>query len=239
MKNLIRGISLILLTISICRAQTVTEELKTLNQNIDGLSHFSVKTTYSVFPNYYSTKAFEVTEGVIKKSGPKYISVLGSITVESNDKYIISVDEDRKHIIVADISKAEKQKNPLYNGLDSLFKRSSDSKLLKLENSINRITLNFSKNPENGIAKMEVYYDSKNYFLNKLILYYSEDIYLDEDEKGKKDKPRLELKFEHLSTANIQEGVFSSDRYFKVQKKELVPSAEFKGYTILDQRLKR
>lgn len=227
-------------------AQSGIEELKKVNKSMQDISNLSTDVIYKVYKNYYSTIAIEETKASVKKSGENLLSINNNQISVKNQKFILFIDKDEKQIFVdntQDLVKKKKESSSnqadLYSQLDSISKKAKEVRIVKLNESTRKLIVNFGKSDFLNCSKVEVVYNFNTHLINKMILYFNQEISTQDDEKGPKEKPRLEIVLENVSTAQLNTSVFSEAPYVTVVKKSLMLSAAYKDYELIDLRIKK
>jgi hypothetical protein len=227
-----------LLSSLIVSAQNVKEEIKKINAAFENTSSISMDISYAAFSNYYSTKPLETTRGSFKKNGNNYWSKMEEVEMCQNEKCMIYADNEEKQIIISNPPGKPKGKE-LYMNLDTLMKYEFKSQI-KTFGSFNRIT--FEYNDQDGLreySKMDIYYDTKTYFINKCVLFYAEEMSTDQEEKGPMDKPRLEISYTNISFSETDKSIFSESNYFLQSGNKISGKGIYKNFEIIDQRFKK
>ncbi len=226
-------------------AQDGIGELKKINSTMSGLKNLSVDISYNVYKNYYATKAVEETRATVKRAGENMLNTFGNQTVLKNSKYMVYVDSDEKRIVIdnAHISKVKNQPAGFanfYQQLDSILKNANEVRVNQLNELNKKLLISFDKiKGYMDCSRIEIIYNPKSYLMSKMIFYYNQEISLQDDGKGSKERPRLEICFDKLDTREISNDVFSETTFFQKSSKALKPSLNYKNYELVDQRLKK
>ncbi|MBO9702126.1 MAG: hypothetical protein J7604_18095 [Sporocytophaga sp.] len=226
-------------------AQEGIDELKKINSTMSGLRNLSVDISYNVYKNYYATKAVEETKATVKRAGENMLNTFGNQTILKNAKYLVYVDADEKRIIVDNAHKSKVKNQPagftnFYQQLDSILKNANEVRANKLNESNKKLFISFDKvKGYMDCSRIEIIYNPKSYVMSKMIFYYNQEMSLQDDGKGSKERPRLEICFDKMDTGEISNETFSESIFFQKSSKSLKPSLNYKNYELVDQRLKK
>lgn len=219
-----------------CNAQNEVELLKKVGRSMDGYKTLSMDVTYSTYVNFIAATPTEVVKGKYIKRGKDYYNEINGIISMKNSRFLISVDPSEQSIVLTN--------SPTYNfenfgiSFDSIIHEISSLKVLPINEKSKMIRIEFKEIPYT-YDKIEIVFDVQDHLIKKLILYYSEEISLDED-KMPRQKPRMEITFSNVIKNKMQqEEIFSDLYYITARGTQYTCSEKFKGFTLLDQRIKK
>ncbi len=224
-----------LISLETLSAQAVSEELKKIKAADLACINASMNISYNVYTNYITQVPFDKLKGVYKKNGQNYFSDIGGILTVRNDKIVFSVDTISRLIILGDHQKQ------LYRlgivDLDTLVPFFVKTTVADLKNGQRMITMVFKD--EHEYEKIQLFYNPETYFVNKLILFYSNEQSLDEEEDLTEEKPRLEINYQNINTTSIVPlSDFSEKKYLQLLPNGAIGVDKYAEYEIMDDREK-
>ncbi|MDQ3110963.1 MAG: hypothetical protein M3R17_13805 [Bacteroidota bacterium] len=236
MKKLSAPVFLFLLCCAVsmgARAQNAKEDFMKVNRNYSAATELGMKIHFALFSDYNGTTPFEVQDGSYLKKGTNFYSDLMGIKTIQNSETRLTVNENDKTIIVSDPLKSSK--NPSEVNLDSILSKCSDVVFTDAGQGEKLYRLRFDKTSffEFDIIDIRIGSDS---YIKKLILYYREAVSLDETNSGlKKEKPRLEITYNSITTSPvIEQDQFSEKKYIAGSGKKTSLLPAFATYRLLN-----
>lgn len=218
-------------------AQNAKEDIKAINAFYQKHKKISMEVKYIVYPSHMSVAAYETTEGSVKKDGNNFFQKMGEVVTMRNTKYQIAVDPYNQHIIVGTAPSGSAA--PLAAAdLDSLIKYALNVTVMPLQNNVRRMTFSFPD--ANEFEKVEIFYSTETFFVQKMLLFFSQEISMDDEGKQPEQKPRMEIRYSNLNTNPVFEAnLFSEKNYFDLKGTKLVATGKYNNYQLFDQRLKQ
>lgn len=192
--------------------------------------------TYTLFPGYTSTAAFETDRGVFMKQGNNTYSELLGIVSLSNSNVTVTLDSNEQTIVVTD-PPDKNYADPSLVDLDSLLKLCSSIEYKEL-GELNYYRLRFDGVTFFEYNVMEVYIDRKTNFLSRLTLYFRMEVDLDEEgDACTKDKPRLEIVYTNINTApQFAARQFSETKFIGIKGKSVSAAPAYSRYRLINNR---
>lgn len=211
--------------------ENIEADLLNINQAYQINQHYSMEIVYKVFPTHESETPIQVEKGIIKKDGYKYYSKIGQIETLKTLEEIIVIDNESKYILLSDrhLNDDSDANDLLQMDLSKLLNDYASSK----KYAINSLQQVYEINPDLGeYKKIKLFYNTKNYFIEKLELYYNHSIDDAEENSGK--LPMLEITYNDINLKPVFAGnELSANKY--IMNNQLVSAYE--GYQFINNKL--
>ena len=218
----------------ICFSQVAKDDFMRINNTYQSSEEVSFKASYQAFSNHTVQTPLSTESGEVKKKGDASYSRIGSIETIVNEHYRVIVDHEDKNISVLGIKKQEgKQEKDTYPvDLEKLLALCTKVEFSKTGTEQGCYTIEI---PEMEYKQIKLFYNTTSFFIEKIILYYSEKQNL-VDGEGPQDTPRLEISYSDYTThPDEKQLVFTYDPYLEKQNGKLVAKPAYKSYTVHEQ----
>lgn len=216
----------------------VAADFRTVNETYLQTPRLSMKVSYTLFPSYTSTAAFETDKGVYYKDGINSYSELLGIVSLTNSSLSMTLDSNEQTIVVTD-APSKAARNPSLVDLDSLLKVCSSMDSKDAGGGIRYYKLRFDGRAFFEYNAIDVYVNSTTHFLERIILYYRAEMDLDESDSNlAKDRPRLEIRYTDISTSPVFSAEqFSEKKFIRAAGKKITCAAAYNGYRLINHKL--
>ncbi len=197
-------------------------------------TNYSVVVTHASYETHTTTLPFEKSVGYFKKEKDNYHSFLLDIHSIQNAQYKIVLDTANKVMMIANIDKSIWNAYTLED-YKFILKTSKECKIMRL-NTDKKYQIAY--NEGHPLERYEFLVASDG-SLKEVIMYYSKKVPKDVDNKNsEKVKPRLTITFSAFKKLqpNTNDNEFNEKKYFLKKGKKLVPVAQYKDFTLSDQR---
>jgi hypothetical protein len=220
------------------KAQT---DFKKVNDLYAATASYSLDIRYSVFDNHAGGNLVEQKSGKYLKHGALSYSKVLDVETIINPKRTLIVNHEDKFIVITDTKKIEL--SPLQTDAGALLKLCSSIEVEEQGTSVRHYTLNFSEEEGNEFSKIEVFINLSDYSLKKMILYYNQEMPLDEnDYYAKEKKPRLEIVYTSFKpVTSLNPSFFEESAYLSENPTGSSTNVAYKGkgkcatYEIINQ----
>jgi hypothetical protein len=210
-----------------------------INEAYQKNSNLSMEIIFSAYSNYVKRDPISSARGLYKIKGSQYYSELDHVITIQNSRYVFNVDADNS-LIMIDTPLRDKKKSSLVE-LDTMVSHYSRMIMTQISDKSRILTLVINSDEmESEYEKIDVYYNTDNYLINKFIMYFSGEMSLDEEEELPEEKPRLEMQFNNINlnpTFALNE--FSESEYFTLQGNKFIGLGKYKSFEIIDNRLNK
>jgi|GEM_PF-1911633 len=192
------------------KAQT---DFKKVNDLYKATTSYSLDIRYSVFDSHTGGNLVEQKSGKYLKHGAMSYSKVLDVETIINPKRTLIVNHEDKFMVITDTRKIEL--SPLQADAATLLKLCTSIEVEEQGTSARHYTLNFSEEEEHEFSKIEIFINLSDYSLNKMILYYNQEMPLDaNDYYAKEKKPRLEIVYKSFTpVASFNPAVFEESTY--------------------------
>jgi hypothetical protein len=213
------------------------EAFKSINQAYIA-GDVSMQISYKLFPTRNAVTPSNTATGYYYKQKNNYHSLLMGVETMQNEKYHITVDTSENIIVVANPVKTFFNAAATIDMESALAFCSSIRITEGAKEDIYRLGFNSERFEYSSI---DISVDKYDHYIRKVTLYWKEGVSLndEEEEKGIKNKPRVEIDYvpEKRKSASLSKE-FSETPYFSMQQGKLIPASKFKGFKIMDQRVR-
>lgn len=205
---------LILLNSPFVFSQNIKEDLITINKSFANSNKLSLDVNINMYENYTTSKIYYNQKGAIKKYNDSFVySFDNSESINTSD-YSIIVDGEDKTIVYLPKKSYKKVTTDIYKiNFDSLLLYCSNYKFNKLAG--NKANYDFvMKSFYPDYERIIIEFNTKTFFIEKIILYCEEDDISIEDEKEKIAKSRIEIQYLNINTKpTINKDDFTYSKY--------------------------
>ena len=214
-------------------SQNAKEDFEKINAAFD-VERLSMRISYDLYKNKDTKIVFQKESGELKQSRTFKWMKVGQVETIETDTYSLIIDHKGKAISMLGKrlnQKEDKNKNPFKINLDSILKMCEKVEFKKLNDQQNSYDLVF---PLSEYSKIKVVYNSKTFFMEKMILYYNDAQDLEEKKGSPEEAPRLEIV---CSDINL-DPIFTSNEYTydtyleKTADGKWVCKPAYKGYAV-------
>lgn len=219
-------------------AQDFKTDMMKVNRAFTGIDELSMDITYKIYQKCSSLSPYEVSKGSFYKKGTfQYSDMMGFETILTGDYLIVVSTEDEKIYLGEPVNISALKISPV--NLEKVGGECSAVKKLATDKGIDGYRMEIKQETFSQYDVIEVWYNSKDYFIKKFVLYYREAVSMNElDEMLPKDKPRLEIIFtETGKNKTYPEDIFSETRYFIKKGDHYLPSQKYKGFQVINQKI--
>ncbi len=220
-----------------CFGQVAKEDFEKINKAYAKHSTISMQVTYDLYRNKVDKTVLQSQQGEFKRSGNLYCSRIGTVQTLDTEKYKLILDEEDKNITLLGKDNSTPEEANRMDVFSMNFDRllAMCSKVVfKAENeSQNSYVLSFENDEYD---EMKLVFNKKTFFLEKMLLFYSQAQNMEGEKEDLKEKPRLEITYSNIKLdVRFPENEFSYDKYLIKKDGKLVGKAGYKEYTINDQ----
>jgi len=239
MLHLIKYIAILILLVSLAYtgfAQNFRAEMARVNGAFDSLTNIGMKVTYRLYNDYTTDKINSTEVSELKKQGTNLYLKLEDVETIYTEKFDLVVDRENKSIIISDPSP---ERNKL-TGLKKSKKPEENYKEIEplvFDNGLKGYRVNLEEVEQEQYNKMQIEFNPKTWMLTRLVLYYKDDIDVDNTENP--TKPRMEIMYSDPQpvTSDIS-GLFKLENYILQNKNGLIATKAYQGYEVIDNRKK-
>lgn len=218
-------------------AQNAKQDILKINETYSSIKDLSMDITYTVFPSSKSKVALETHTGCFKQHGDMKYSRLKEVEAVHNNNYSLVIDNEDKLIVVANPAKSNMSEITMID-LDKSLSQCASIDFLGTIGSLSGYKLMFKQNVVSEYDAVELYFNKKSFFVEKLVIYYRQKVKLnEEDPNAVKDKPRLEIVFSNTNLKTIADiTLFSEERFIEKKKGKYYPTSAYNSYQLIDQK---
>lgn len=216
------------------------KDLIKINEVFKKYQSISMRIHYSAYENYFSIHSKEESDGIFYKQGENQYSELMNLKTLNTKNYLIVVDTSARKIMIG---------NPIEFGsnsfglehFDLLLKKCKKVTQSNFNNHYRRYKLEFNNNINLEYNAIDIVFDCNTYFVSELVYYYRLDVLANEtDPNSLKSKPRLEIKFNSISTKpKFPKGVFNESRFIEEKNQKLISSNSYYDYQIINNKISK
>lgn len=213
------------------------EEFAKVNKTY-ALEKFTVQMVYKYYYEYNATSPGETQTGVYYKNGAESYSKIMGIETIRNHKMSLVIQNDEKIMVV---SNPVKDNGPMTIALDTLVQICESFNRTELPDNQIKYELKFKSGIAFEYTKMDVYIDKQNYYINKLVLYYSEqEMVLENPDETKTIHPKLEITYKGFNTNYASSPTLFSDTPYVVlvSQNKYKATPKYSGYQVYNQKFK-
>jgi hypothetical protein len=222
--------------ISVSYSQNFKDDLAKINNAYLTVKEFSMDIDYKVYSDNSFAVPLETQHSFLyKKDDCQYTTWEDNLILVTSD-YSILIDTTEREILVSKSEKFDAGRLTMLN-FDSLSKNKNITvNFEKVNAEVAHYKIVFSNRVVSEYDEMDIYFNVKTFFLDKLGLLYRRSIPLKEsDPKSKFVKPRLEIQFALMNLhPKFRPNLFSEKRFFKKENGKLEVSNEYKEYQLIN-----
>lgn len=215
-------------------SQNAAEDFKKINAAYEHTKKLSMSLVYSVYENYNSSKYIDRTEGSFKKDDKNYSSsLMGAHTIVNGTK-MLTIHNDKKSIT---LSPAKPLNGPDISGykLDEILKVYQKIIFVN-KNEKEKAYIVYFKGDQNVLNRYEIHFNTDNYLISKIILFYNKTMEFSDDEKGTAQKPRMEIEFNNIDVKpDLNKDDFDLGKYLVFGDKTVLHSS-YKNYHFIESK---
>jgi hypothetical protein len=218
-------------------SQVAKDDFASINKAYAAQKQLSMKVKYEVYKNKTTTTVFSTETGEIKQNGTAKYTRTGNIETVETETYRLLIDHEDKNISLLGISNDETEMNKNKEispvDLEKIISICSKVEFKKINDTQNSYTLVM---PGEEYEAVQIIYNVKTFFIEKMILQYAEKQNLDEKQEGKKETPRMEITYSDFNTnPDYKKTPFNYDAFIEKRNGKLVAKTAYKEYTVNDQ----
>lgn len=221
-----------------CIAQIAKDDFAMINKTYDNNSRLSMKMKYEVYQNKDTKSVYQFETGEIEKNGNSKYTRIGEMETIENEKYTLIVDKEDKNISVLGKSIGtlpDKAEQLDMANMEQLLTICTKVEFKKENNNQNSYVLSI---PNSEYTEVKLVYNSKTFFVEKMILFYNEEQNLEEKDGGLKEAPRVEITYYDFNIKPVfQEKDFTYEKYLVKSKGKFYGKEAYKSYTINENLL--
>jgi hypothetical protein len=222
------------LTFLLCNtihAKDWKEDMKKLNNTYVSSQSFEMNVNVNMFEHGGDAKPMMSYSGKVAKTKNCYYSSMSGRTTVVNPTCSVLIDERQKMILYTTRPPKEKDKvkADVYQSMNLDSAVMSKAEVHYLTGGTDEICLEV-KGKGLSSQRMDIYIDSRNYTLKRIVLFYSDE----EAKKSKMSKVVIEYSQTKLNNP-IAASLFSENKYIVKKGSEIKPSDAFKKYQLVDE----
>jgi hypothetical protein len=217
-------------------SQVVKQDFSAINKAYTDLPQFSMKVKYEMYKNKSIKTVFQTELGEVKQKEHCNYSRVGKVETLSNETYKLIVDHEDKSISLLPVVSEDNSTitEAMYMGnleqMLSLCERTEFKKETATQNSYTLII------PNDQYTAVQLFYNSKTFFVEKMILFYKQEMNLEEKEGGLKESPRMEITYYDMNVKpTFGKDTFTYDKFLEKRNGKFLATAAYKGYDITEQ----
>lgn len=189
----------------------VQEVLEKINRAYATPANLQMGITYNLYADWTPSQQVDNLTGTVKHKGSNLLMEYSGYELLENDVVTISVDHDDKVITVSNrVSGQSSGMDWVSQDISSYLKLASKIESLTGSGDIKGLRFSFAAGDQ---SRVDLYYNISSFFLDKIVIYYSENHYLADPETM--PRPRMEILFAgHNTSTVIDDKTFAVTRYF-------------------------
>ena len=216
-------------------ANEATELIENLNRIYNDESMVSLKITFRVFENHYTTVPFEEAHGTYYKNKvATYSEIMGFTTISTGSEYIL-VNKEDKQILVTSIPQQKKPSMP-EDWLKSI-KSYKSFQNKSIGGNKSKCVFFFNASSTVPWEKIEIKYSSSTYIIEEMKMYFSNGSFFEQLTEKKYQKPRIDIVFSEVTTKpKFPKNIFNPSSYYTSDNGKYFPTRVYSGYDIINQK---
>lgn len=182
----------------------------------------SMNVSYKFFPEYDSKTPLEKHTGYYCKQGASnyYMELYGTTTVSNNE--VVMVKNDSAKVFMLKKYYPEDTPQLTHEQFEKLLSVcSSVDRVQGKDGSVSGYRLLF-KGKIDGMSKVEFFFNTQSYFINKMVLYYDRPVIKQQFEGSEVEdypKPKLEVEYVNVNNSPVfDKKQFSVSKYLRKEK---------------------
>jgi hypothetical protein len=220
-------------------SQVAKDDFARINKTYADNMQLSMKIRYDVYKNKSTATPLQAETGEIKRNEAAKYTRIGNIETIENENYKLIVDNEDKNISV--LGGTIEEKKPGGNdgtylvNLENLLSICSKLEFQKISEAQNCYSIVI---PAEEYSEIKVFYNSKTFFIEKMIFYYNEIQNLEGQEKSIKEAPRMEISYYDVKLKpDFGSTPFTYDNFLEKRKGQFVGKGSYKEYRINEQSI--
>lgn len=221
--------------VAINPAEKARVDFKKVNDLYSATTSYSLDIQYSVFDSHAGGNLVEQKSGkYLRYQESSYSKVLDIETIV-NPKRTIVVNHEDKFVVITDTKKISL--SPLQTDVEKLLGLCSSIQVEDEGSAVRHYTLHFSADGDPEFSKIEIFINLGDYSIRKMVLYYNEEMPLDQnDYYAKEKKPRLEVVYRSFTPVTTASAVlFSEATYISENNAVYRGKGKTASYEIINQ----
>jgi len=214
-------------------------ELKELSKKMsafyEGKKRFSVKVTHQTYKGHHALTPYDQSTGYIKRDGEQFHSLMAGIHTYQDQQFRFVVDSAQQSIIVADkkpfvaTETIDWEHVVAQQQVAACRKKKQDKQIL--------FRVDYKKNYQIEATELLV---NADHSLAAVTIFFRNEIPVSANDKALKAQPKAKIIFSDYSfTPAFGAGEFAHKNFFTVSNKKLLPTARYKTYQLLDNRISK
>lgn len=220
--------------INMVAAQNADSDFKKINEAYLTNKNISMKIVYEIFKDYKSSKPFKSESGELKQNGFLQYKRTGNIETIQTTKYFLSVNHDQKVISLSSLHVVDTV-NFLSQFYDpkvvSYYLAKCKEKKFHKENS--RLNSYYLEMADSNQDAIKIYFNSKTFFVEKLVMYFRRKINVEQNSDGVKQRPRIEITYYDIElnkTYKLEE--FAYDKFLYQKGVKWLAKQQYEAYKV-------
>lgn len=216
-------------------AEKARMDFKKVNDLYTATTSYSLDIQYSVFDSHAGGNLVEQKSGkYLRYQESSYSKVLDIETIV-NPKRTIVVNHEDKFVVITDTKKIDL--SPLQTDVEKLLGLCSSIQVEDEGSAVRHYTLHFSTDGDPEFSKIEIFINLGDYSIRKMVLYYNEEMPLNQnDYYAKEKKPRLEIVYRSFTPITAAStALFSESAYISENNAVYKGKGKAASYEIINQ----
>lgn len=199
---------------------------------------YSLDIQYSVYDNHVNGNLVETKSGqYIKYKNSSYTKLLDLITVV-NAKNTIVVNNEDKEIVLADTKIVEL--SPMQTNMDTILSLCNNVSYTDIGTTLRHYIMEFDDDEYSEFSKIDIYINLSNYSLNKMVLFYNQELPLNQNDfYAQEKKPRLEITYKPFKVITTPSSaiteLFNETNYLTAAGNTYKASLKYSNYKVINQ----
>ncbi len=206
--------------------------LQQINTWFHSTASYSYTVTHATYAGHQASVPYEQKKGYFKKYATGFHCYIMDVHSIQNKNYLITIDSSRKLILV---------NNPTRTfvgnkiSIDDYIKTLDKCKTIKMIQKGKNKTLRIEFEKKFSVAAYE-FTVGKDGLLHSILVFYAKEV---KAVNGSMVKPKLSIAFEKFETGiNPGKKELNESEFFALTNGSFQLNESYKGYTLLDQRIK-
>jgi len=210
-------------------AQDLAADLKKMQEYYKNMDRFDAKVAIKAIPKGHSTPFF-TQEAEMKQEKLNIYYKTGGLTMVTNDKYTVWINEMSKRVFIKEHVKNEfksKRGDAIKltdSNLDSLFATYDSTAYVGTSNGMKHYIV---YDYDGDIVEADIYLDVKTYYLKKAAYTYNDD-------EARGGGSRAEIEYTQFNTSpTFAKATFAIGKYVKIEGKSVTLQPNYRGYELV------
>lgn len=223
-------------------SQVAKEDFANINKAYTEHPRLSLKMKYEIFKNRTTAVTTSTETGILKQKDDARYTRIGKIESVENEQYKMIVDHEDKNISL--LGKLPAPEQAVKSGDATGVSPVDLEKILQICKKVEFKKLNETQNsytlilPGEEYEEIRLIYNSKTFFIEKLVMCYAEKQNLDDNDEGLKEAPRMEISYSEYNTKpDFGKTAFTYEAFLEKRNGKLVARPAYKTYEIHDQSI--